>query len=63
MPSSLLVLGAKPDPILPPPGAFEAVACANASGYSAARLGLPRPAFTVMTSLLTDGSPAGRMRL
>jgi hypothetical protein len=63
MPSSLLVLGAKPDPILPPPGAFDTVACANASGYSAARLGLPRPVFTVMTSLLTDGSAAGRMRL
>jgi hypothetical protein len=63
VPSSLLVLGAKPDPILPPPGSFDAVACANASGHSAAKLGLPRPVFTVMTSLLTDGSPAGRMRL
>jgi hypothetical protein len=63
MPSSLLVLGAKPEPILPPRGTFDAVACANASGYSAARLGLRRPVFTVMTALLTDGSPAGRMRL
>jgi hypothetical protein len=63
VPSSLLVLGAKPEPILPPPSTFDAVACANASGHSAARLGLTRPVFTVMTSLLTDGSPAGRMRL
>jgi hypothetical protein len=63
MPSSLLVLGAKPDPVLPSPSTFGAVACANASGHSAAQLGLPRPVFTVMTSLLTDGSAAGRMRL
>ena len=59
----LLVLGAKPDPILPPPGSFDAVACANASGRSAADLGLPTPVFTVLTALLTDGSEAGRMRL
>ncbi len=59
----LLVLGAKPDPILPPPGSFDAVACANASGRSAAELGLPSPVFTVLTALLTDGSDAGRMRL
>ena len=56
----LLVLGAKPDPILPPPGSFDAVACANASGRSAAELGLPTPVFTVLTALLTDGSEAGR---
>jgi hypothetical protein len=59
----LLVLGAKPNPILPPPGSFDAVACANASGRSAADLGLPTPVFTVLTALLTDGSEAGRMRL
>ena len=58
-----LVLGAKPEPILPPSGAFDALACANASGYSAARLGLPIPAFTVLTALLTDGSAAGRLRI
>jgi hypothetical protein len=59
----LLVLGAKPDPALPAPGSYDAVACANASGWSAARAGLPRPVFTVMTAQLTDGSEAGRMRL
>jgi hypothetical protein len=59
----LLVLGAKPEPTLPPPGSFDAVACANASGRSAADLGLPSPVFTVLTALLTDGSAAGRMRL
>jgi hypothetical protein len=61
--STLLVLGAKPEPVLPPTGAFDAVACANASGQSAARLGLPTPVFTVMSAILTDGSAAGRMRL
>ncbi len=61
--TTLLVLGAKPDPALPPPGSFDAVACANASGWSAARAGLAKPAYTVMTAQLTDGSDAGRMRL
>jgi hypothetical protein len=61
--TTLLVLGAKPEPALPPPGSYDAVACANASGWSAARAGLPRPAFTVMTAQLTDGSEAGRLRL
>ncbi|HET6468621.1 MAG TPA: hypothetical protein VFG43_09615 [Geminicoccaceae bacterium] len=60
---TLLVLGAKPDPALPWAGGFDAVACANASVYSAARLGLPVPVFTVMTALLTDGSEAGRRRI
>lgn len=59
----MLVLGAKPEPILPPPGSFDRVACANASGHSAAAHGLPTPDFTVLTALLTDGSAAGRMRL
>jgi hypothetical protein len=58
-----LVLGAKPEPILPPRDAFDVVACANASGYSAARLGLPVPSLTVLTALLTDGSAAGRLRI
>ncbi len=61
--ASLLVLGSKPDPVLPPSGAFDAVACANASGYSAALYGLPAPQLTVMTALLTDGSAAGKVRL
>lgn len=51
----LLVLGSKPDPALPPRTAFDAVACANASGFSARALGLPDPVFTVVTAVLTSG--------
>jgi len=61
--ASLLVLGSKPDPVIPPAAAFDAVACANASGFSAAQHGLPQPTLTVMTALLTDGSAAGKARL
>lgn len=53
--SCLLVLGSKPEPALPPLDRFDAVACANASGFSAARCGLPVPVFTVMSSILTSG--------
>lgn len=54
----LLVLGSKPDPIVPPRGTYADLACANASGRSAHRLGLPGPAFTVMSSVLTSGKNA-----
>ncbi len=57
--SALLVLGAKPEPVLPPLSSFNAVACANGSGYSAARYGLPAPAYTVMTSFLACGIGSG----
>ncbi|MGD2076322.1 MAG: hypothetical protein PVI91_14160 [Gammaproteobacteria bacterium] len=50
--SGLLVLGSKPDPALPPRSSFDAVACANASGYSAAAHHLPAPLFTVMSAIL-----------
>ena len=61
---TLLILGSKPAPILPPGSAFEALACANASGRSAASLGLPDPVFTVMTSVLTSGhKPANDLAL
>jgi hypothetical protein len=60
---TLLVLGAKPDPALPPASAFSALACANGSGYSAARLGLPVPAYTVMTSVLASGIGSGAQTL
>lgn len=53
--STLLVLGSKPDPKLPPPDRFSAVACANASGFSARRLGLPVPAFTVISTIVISG--------
>lgn len=56
--ATLLVLGSKPAPALPPPAAIDAVACANASGFSAREAGLPTPELTVMTALLTSGKAA-----
>ena len=56
--ATLLVLGSKPDPVLPPRADFDALACANASGRSAARHGLPVPAFTVISAILTSGKQA-----
>jgi hypothetical protein len=53
--ATLLILGSKPEPALPPRSAYQALACANASGFSAARHGLPTPAYTVMTAVLTSG--------
>ena len=50
--NGLLVLGSKPEPALPPPASYDAVACANASGYSAATHQLPVPLFTVMSAIL-----------
>lgn len=55
---SLLVLGSKPHPVLPPRGSFEALACANASGRSAATNGLPPPLFTVISAIVTSGKQA-----
>ncbi len=49
---TLLVLGSKPDPVLPKPSSYDAVACANGSGFSAAQHGLPDPLFTVMSAIL-----------
>jgi hypothetical protein len=56
--STLLVLGSKPEPRIPPAGGFDAVACANASGFSARALGLPVPRFTVLSSIVTSGKNA-----
>jgi hypothetical protein len=53
--TTLLILGSKADPALPPRAAYDELACANASGFSAARHGLPTPAYTVMTAVLTSG--------
>ena len=61
--STLLILGAKPDPALPPATAWDDLACANASGFSAAKYGLPDPAFTVITAMLTVGAAAGRQSM
>lgn len=62
--STLLVLGSKPAPELPPADAFDAVACANGSGRSALTLGLPEPVLTVMSTVLTSGhKPANDLAL
>jgi hypothetical protein len=61
---SLLVLGSKPGPILPPAGSYDDLACANASGRSAALLGLGRPTFTAMSAIITSGhKPANDLAL
>lgn len=56
--ATLLVLGSKPSPVLPPRETIDAVACANASGFSARALALPDPVFTVVTAVLTSGKPS-----
>lgn len=62
--TTLLVIGSKPDPVVPPLGLIDAVACANASGRSALRLGLPDPAFTVLSSIVLSGkNPSNRISL
>ncbi len=60
---TLLILGSKPEPCLPTRKAIDDVACANGSGYSAARLGLPTPIFTVMTAVLASGITSGQQSL
>jgi hypothetical protein len=60
---TLLVLGSKPDPALPPAGSFDAVACVNASGHSAACHGLPVPVHTAISAVLTSGIESGRQSL
>jgi hypothetical protein len=50
--------------VLPLPGEYDAVACANASGASAARQGLPDPTYTVMSAILSSGKdPSNRLAL
>ena len=56
--TTLLVLGSKPEPVLPPGSSIDEVACANASGSSAAKHGLPQPSLTVMSAILTSGKKA-----
>lgn len=60
---TLLVLGSMPEPALPPKASIDDVACANASGHSAARYGLPDPVYTVMTSMLASGIKSGQQSL
>lgn len=61
--ATLLVLGSKPDPVLPPVTAFDAVACANASGNSAARYGLADPLFTAVSAVVTTGIGSGKQSM
>jgi hypothetical protein len=62
--ATLLVLGSKPEPALPTRAEIDALACANASGWSAARLGLPEPDFTVVIAALHTGRrPSHRLAL
>ena len=61
--NTLLILGSKPEPELPPVASYNAVACANGSGYSAARYGLLDPVYTVMTSFIASGIESGKQSL
>ncbi|WP_026988866.1 hypothetical protein [Fodinicurvata fenggangensis] len=54
--TNLLVLGSKPDPVLPECSQIDAVACANASAWSARSAGLPVPRFTVISAVLGAGT-------
>jgi hypothetical protein len=60
---TILVLGSKPQPSLPPPVSYAAVACANASGFSARAQGLPAPRFTVVSAVLGSGKASDRHSL
>jgi hypothetical protein len=61
---ALLVLGSKPAPVLPELAAFDAIACANASGRIAHELGLATPRFTVLSSVIASGkNPSNRLAL
>lgn len=55
---ALLVLGSKPDPIVPAHGTFDALGCANASGRSGVTLGLEDPLYTVLSSVVASGKNA-----
>src|SRR5688572_19089761 len=61
--STILVLGSKPGPALPPAGVYAALACANASGFSARAYGLRPPSFTVITAVLGSGNASDRHSL
>lgn len=61
--TTILVLGSKPQPSLPPAGAYAALACANASGYSARAHGLADPLFTVVSAVLGSGNTSDRHSL
>ncbi len=60
---TILVLGSKPQPALPPADAYAALACANASGFSARTHGLRPPLFTVVSAVLGSGNTSDRHSL
>lgn len=62
--STLLLLGSKPNPVIPSKGSYDAVACANASGYSAKNYDLKSPVFTVIaaSSLMSSNESAKKAR-
>src|SRR3954466_728917 len=62
-PGTILVLGSKPRPALPPPSCYAALACANASGFSALGHGLPEPRLTVVSAVLGSGKDSDRHSL
>lgn len=61
--STILILGSKPHPRLPPPDAYSALACANASGFSARANELRPPLFTVVSAVLGSGNTSDRHSL
>ncbi len=61
--TTLLILGSKPEPAIPPRSEWDDLACANASGHIAAGLGLPDPVFTAVTALLVSGCESGRQSM
>lgn len=61
--STILILGSKPQPRLPSPDAYSALACANASGFSAQSNGLRAPLFTVVSAVLGSGNSSDRHSL
>ena len=61
--ATILILGSKPQPCLPQPAAYSALACANASGFSARAHGLRAPLFTVVSAVLGSGNASDRHSL
>jgi hypothetical protein len=61
--TTILILGSKPQPRLPPPDAYSALACANASGFSAKENELRTPLFTVVSAVLGSGKTSDRHSL
>lgn len=61
--STILVLGSKPEPSLPSPDSYSALACANASGFSARAHGLRAPLYTVVSAVLGSGNDSDRHSL